>query len=1371
MKSPFDKFVGKQVRVELNSNETCSGKLVSIEDGWLTLDGTGGQRVVRQDDIKGMSAEKVTDFECLYNVRIGRITYFDPETYVGHIQESGAGRDWSFNGDAVRDTLLVGTLLNGKEHQLVKFLPTMDFVQKGTLEVGEVKAVSHRALKAKSRFRRRLYEWIALMIFWIKDQRGMIPAKEYSGFVCDFNRRKAVGQIREDASDVTWSFYGNDIVDKNLFNRIYAGELGMQVLFRGHKRTSPGKMSEARCVRSTDDQVKPSLERGGTAIRTASGRISAYYIERGFGFVKEAQSDQIWFFRSQSLSADMQLQTSLMRGELNQFVTFSGNPQPLAGHEYPAIDSMRSSEAQIDPDATGEQRSAQRQMNMTYLDAARAEKRGDFQLAIDIYQKLLLDIKDPSRSNAVKGYAHLLNRLNRANEAVDIIEANRNLFDLKSRLGMLSIFYRKARKYIEAANIFRQLAFNIGLPKNDEKRISYLLQGAECFCEGGDFSAARDLLSYLPPQFDIHNPKYVTITARITAGLNLGDETKPFTAKNKNQGFQYPDLAKEHLETCRYVGLPHPRLVAGNFCRNDIKLVSSLFRGGASVHPPSVAAEYYLTMAKISDDIGESAMHYLYKHFLCSAAAAALDTATNPPRARKEDVMCDVVQAFCCAGNNKFFHERLWYVMIWAFSGSKEPISMDVIFGRFILGSLIRDAVERLKQDQDACNRLFQMLGMVRRNIPEDGFAFLIEVLKASGWEDVETRISKDDRYLGIEGSFADVLELEGVDERSLIDILSNLTSISGLPSSLDREFCTDFVNMLKMSSEYAAQQSSFIKCTEIFNQVQYMAKSLVEDARRSVLSVCLLKPAVRHLMDCIRSNYDKHKGIEPELYLELKYDDPDEHTCEIMDGTISLRFGVKSMNEAAPPVHNLQFAVLGEDSEVTRTEYMWPKEFTGEPVDFSLPSFKILDKELSAGEFSITVAISYDTMLGEHRDSKSSFSIKLASASSTWEEIYPNPYKETASGSQVSDDRMFFGRVKLVSDIVEVLRHPNGGQCFVLYGQKRSGKSSVLEAVCRRLIHTDEKCIISQISAQGLVVKGSKGSLFARFALMLSSRVRAEFNDHRLLVPKDFPTTAEIYDNPMDAMERFVQALRDEGFFWVITIDEFTSIHQESPDVVTSFMHNWKAMLQGRLFNALIVGQDTMPKFMDEHPNDFCVSNNIRLSYLNKSECAELASKPIEIKGRSRYLENSLDKIFDWTLGSPYLVQKFCNRLVERLNANHRTYVVDADIDGVAKSMCSGVDRMPEIEFDSFVTAGDEDWADFEKGTLKKVLIAVAKESRMTGWAPIESVVNSAEEYNAEKNFDLIVDDLVRRDALERFKGKLKVPVKLFAEWLRINM
>jgi len=1374
MKSLFAQFVDKQVVVMLEDGSSCSGKLTSAEDEWIVLD---EGRAVRTKDVKEVRAEPVETAEIQIIMRVGRISFFSPESDSGHIIEHGTGQCWNFSGDIVRDALLTGKLLEGKSGMLVRFVPAVESVSaENVVEAGEVKPLSHHALRTRFRLLAFFYELCALIIFWLRSRRRSILATDrHCGFVCEFNRSRGMGRIREDKTNSVWAFYGNYVADKALFDLLYDGELGMRVSYLGHRRSSPEKEGAAYFLRGIGSRPRhavPTVPEN----RLASGMVTAYYVERGFGFVKEAQSDQIWYFNRQSLLTDFQLQASLMRGEINQFVSFTGSSRPPSGRDYPAIDSMHGTQAVVSAVSANEEApdSARRHSEENCLDAKRAEDHGNFSLAEDIYRKLLLNTKGPSRQMVIKGYAHLLNRLNRPDEAIDLIDGNKNLIDAKSRLGMLSIFYRKSGRFLEAADVLKQMALNIGLPKNDEKRISYLFQAAECFCEVKDCISARDMLSYLPSEFDRADPRYAKTMAKIAAA----EETDPASSSSggsaevkKYGGFRYSELVNERLAACRYVGLPPNRLTEGGLGPSDIESVKSVLRSGGQISP-ATAAEYYLTMAKISDDIGESARHYLYKHFLFSAIDVACGVAANRPDASLDEVLCDVAQAMCCIDTNRFFLERLWFVAVWSFCDPMIMLPMDGLLHKFVPGSLIRLAVEKVLSNQEAADRMFQMLGIVRRNVPEWAFAFLLDALTAAGCTDVRDRISRGDRFLSVEGACSDLIELESIDERSLINVQSSLTSVGMLPSALDREFCTTFAEVLRMAAEYASRQSNFVKCTESYNQLLPMSKLLLEKIRLqpSILSVCLMKPAVSHLMELLDTNYTKHKTITPELRLELKCDDPESQTCEISDSAITLRFRVSSANEAAPPVHNLQFIVTdGSDGAPGRSEYVWPQEFTGASVDLVMPPFAVSEGEERAGEFTISVAASYDTLTGSHCERTYPFAVKLASASLAWEKIL-NPYAATASGSHVDSADMFFGREKLVADIGEVLSSPRGGQCFVLYGQKRSGKTSVLEAACRMLTQTEERCIISSLSAQLLVVKGSELPLFTRFAVMLYRSLKKAFDDHRIST-SGFPSKSDIEKDPMDAVERLARVLRDEVLYWVVAIDEFTAIHQEDAAVVDSFMHNWKAMLQGRLFNALIVGQDTMPKFMDEHPNDFCVSHNIRLSYLTEAECCELASKPIELNGKTRYRENSLEKVYDWTLGSPYLVQKFCYRLVRRLNESRRTFVVDADIDAVAKSMYSGSCKMPWAEFDSFVTPGDLDWSDFKVETLVKVLTAVAKESRITGWVPVESIVHNCDtDFDGESVVDA-VEDLVKRDALERVEGKLKIPVRLFAEWLRINM
>ncbi|MBM7331609.1 ATP-binding protein [Agrobacterium sp. S2] len=65
--------------------------------------------------------------------------------------------------------------------------------------------------------------------------------------------------------------------------------------------------------------------------------------------------------------------------------------------------------------------------------------------------------------------------------------------------------------------------------------------------------------------------------------------------------------------------------------------------------------------------------------------------------------------------------------------------------------------------------------------------------------------------------------------------------------------------------------------------------------------------------------------------------------------------------------------------------------------------------------------------------------------------ENIPNPYSAYAGGTAVADPDMFFGRTSLMTEMLSELRDGPVGQGFALYGQKRSGKTSLVEQLQRK--------------------------------------------------------------------------------------------------------------------------------------------------------------------------------------------------------------------------------------------------------------------------------------------------------------------------------
>ncbi|WP_457832746.1 hypothetical protein, partial [Staphylococcus aureus] len=66
-------------------------------------------------------------------------------------------------------------------------------------------------------------------------------------------------------------------------------------------------------------------------------------------------------------------------------------------------------------------------------------------------------------------------------------------------------------------------------------------------------------------------------------------------------------------------------------------------------------------------------------------------------------------------------------------------------------------------------------------------------------------------------------------------------------------------------------------------------------------------------------------------------------------------------------------------------------------------------------------------------------------------------------------------------------------------------------------------------------------------------------------------------------------------GIAFVVVVDEFTYIHEilrrrgvdpSEHNELKDFMRQLKGLLEARMFSALLIGQDTMPRFLESYPN-----------------------------------------------------------------------------------------------------------------------------------------------------------------------------------------
>jgi hypothetical protein len=423
----------------------------------------------------------------------------------------------------------------------------------------------------------------------------------------------------------------------------------------------------------------------------------------------------------------------------------------------------------------------------------------------------------------------------------------------------------------------------------------------------------------------------------------------------------------------------------------------------------------------------------------------------------------------------------------------------------------------------------------------------------------------------------------------------------------------------------------------------------------------------------------------------------------------------------------------------------------------------KASDLALGMGEVTMSLGLRFRGTNGQIAESPARTMVAVLEPARGFVSV-ANPYSRYSGGTPVEEQKMFFGRRELLDRIYSELTAGPLGQCFVLYGQKRSGKSSVLRQLAKRLGPPNLAVYLSlgtidTTKAERSFVQACIDSLYERLVHDFDMTDVLEHN---------WPKDSQVDSSPIESFRRSVFAsthLIQARKGWrnvrpIFLIDEFTYVYEYIREglLTPAFMRQWKSLLESRTFDAVLIGQDTMPRFKEEYPNEFGVTHDERISYLSAEEARALAEEPITISGGSRYKGASLDRLLSLTAGSPFYLQIFCDRLVQHLNRNRLAFITESVIGDVLTQLTTGPSALPLDKFDPLITAAGESVALLPKERYLALLTRVALMPSIT-----------AREVGQQDA--VLVRDLFAREVLEQDTGgRLRIRVGLFAEWLTAN-
>ena len=268
------------------------------------------------------------------------------------------------------------------------------------------------------------------------------------------------------------------------------------------------------------------------------------------------------------------------------------------------------------------------------------------------------------------------------------------------------------------------------------------------------------------------------------------------------------------------------------------------------------------------------------------------------------------------------------------------------------------------------------------------------------------------------------------------------------------------------------------------------------------------------------------------------------------------------------------------------------------------------------------------------------------------------NPY---IAGSPITGTEMFYGRGDVFSFIKRNLTGLHRDTPIVLYGQRRTGKTSVLYQLHRHL-GPRYRCVF--IDLHGLSLDGV-GNLLHGIANTVSRSLQ---RDHQLTV--EVPDRSLFLADPRSAFEtRFLDevwsALGDDHL--VLMVDEAVRLHEEvqagrlDREIFEFLRHLMQHFTRLNFIFSLGSGLEEMAK---DYAFLFSVSLYRRISFLEPAAARELITRPV--RGHYEVTPQAVTKILQVTSGHPYYTQLVCHCMFDAWSRAPKPVMDAADVEAV---------------------------------------------------------------------------------------------------------
>ncbi len=276
------------------------------------------------------------------------------------------------------------------------------------------------------------------------------------------------------------------------------------------------------------------------------------------------------------------------------------------------------------------------------------------------------------------------------------------------------------------------------------------------------------------------------------------------------------------------------------------------------------------------------------------------------------------------------------------------------------------------------------------------------------------------------------------------------------------------------------------------------------------------------------------------------------------------------------------------------------------------------------------------------------------------------NPY---VAGAPVLDDELFIGRDRLVDRILQTV-HNNS---LLLYGERRIGKTSLQHHLKKRLEQLDDPeydFYPAYIDLQGT----PEDKFFATLAEDTFHDLASELNGLELGPPgggqAKYLADDQQYTHRdlVRDLRRVIKALKTKSskqVKLVLLIDEVDELNEYDPKINQKLRSLFMKSFAENLVS-VVSGVAIKKQWQREGSPWYNFFEEIEVKPFRREDAEELIEKPI--RGIFKLEDGLTDRIIEITGGKPYLIQKLCIALVNRLYEQGRRRITLDDVEAVGR-------------------------------------------------------------------------------------------------------